>query len=107
MLATLILIVAPTVDALAAAPMDLSAPASVEGARLLPAWLDVVEDPFDHLAKQAPGGHCGQVQLPTVLLPEATAALPALRQAAQAWSLSNSRSLASHLQPRLERPPRA
>ena len=65
LLATLILMVAPALDSAAASAERRDAPASA--VQLLPAWLDVVEDPFDHPVGHAHGGHCNQAQLANFL----------------------------------------
>ena len=61
LLAVLILIFAPALDA-AAQPAGQASQTS-QAAQLLPAWLDVVDDPLDYRAGQLPGSHCNQTQL--------------------------------------------
>lgn len=61
LLAALILMVAPALDSAANSAERINLPAP--GAQLLPAWLDVVDDPLDHPAGQLPSSHCNQSQL--------------------------------------------
>ena len=65
-LAALILMVAPALDSAAYSAERSNPPAPV--IQLLPAWLDVVDDPLDHPTGQLAGSHCNQTQL-TKFLP--------------------------------------
>ena len=61
LLAALILMVAPALDSAAYSAERSNPPAPV--IQLLPAWLDVVDDPLDHPAGQLPRSYCNQTQL--------------------------------------------
>ena len=103
LLAVLILVFAPALDA-AARPAG-EGNQSAKGAQLLPAWLDVVDDPLDHPEGQLPSGHCNQTQL-AKFLPASEQTFLKTTVAAFRWEAVFTMPVPQVFRNSLDRPPR-
>lgn len=104
LLATLILMVAPALDAAAASAERGDPPALA--VQLLPAWLNVVEDPLDHPVGHPHGGHCNQAQLAN-FLPAADQIFPLSITYLSVWDTDHTTPGLQTCPTSRDRPPRS
>ena len=104
LLATLILMVAPALDAAAASAERGDPPVST--VQLLPAWLNIVEDPLDHPVGHPHGGHCNQAQLAN-FLPAADQIFPLSIPHLSAWDTDHRMPVLQTCPMSRDRPPRS